>query len=250
MSRSALTVSLALHAAVLAVVGWSSASLLGSAALGKTEIGVAFSPEDAGGLVADDTPPAPPARAEITPPTFTPNLTPPSPAIETERIPVTSFDPVPPPISTVATLPAEFPSIAQPQRPRATTQSAAKSSSSKSRTMAATTGLNGGGAAGVAAGRGGGGGPGYTPPQFLIRYKPPYPEEARAQRIEGVVMLLVSLDASGRVLSAQLSQSSGHDVLDRAALAAIRSWRFVPAHQADQAVPATVEVPIRFHFSA
>ena len=96
---------------------------------------------------------------------------------------------------------------------------------------------------------GGGGGPGYTPPQFLMRYKPPYPEDARAQRIEGVVMLLVSVDAAGRVLSAQLSQSSGHDVLDRAALAAIRTWRFVPARQADQAVPATVEVPIRFHFS-
>lgn len=117
--------------------------------------------------------------------------------------------------------------------------------------MAISASMSAGGGGGTAgAGRGGGGGPGYTPPQFLMRYKPPYPEEARAQRMEGVVMLLVSVDAAGRVLSAQLSQSSGHDVLDRAALAAIRTWRFVPAHQADQAVPATVEVPIRFHFSA
>ena len=117
--------------------------------------------------------------------------------------------------------------------------------------MAVTASMSAGGGGGAAgAGRGGGGGPGYTPPQFLTRYKPPYPEEARAQRMEGVVMLLVSVDAAGRVVSARLSQSSGHDVLDRAALAAIRTWRFVPAHHADQPVPATVEVPIRFHFSA
>ncbi len=83
-----------------------------------------------------------------------------------------------------------------------------------------------------------------------MRYKPPYPEEARAQRIEGVVMLLVGVDASGRVTNARLSQSCGHEILDRAALTAIRSWKFVPAQQSGQAVAATVEVPIRFHFAS
>ena len=82
-----------------------------------------------------------------------------------------------------------------------------------------------------------------------MRYKPPYPEQARFQKLEGVVMLLVSVDATGHVTGAQLSQSSGHEVLDRAALSAVRSWRFTPAHQAGQAIAATVEVPIRFHFS-
>ncbi len=250
MSRSALTVSLALHAAVLAVVGWSSPSLLSHAGFGKNGIGVAFSPEGVAGLVAEDAPPAASAPAEITPSAFAPNFSPPSLVIDVQPLPIPPPDPMPPPISTVATLPREMPSIVPPKRARAAAQSMAKTSSARPRTLATTASLSaGGGGRAVGAGRGGGGGPGYAPPQFLMRYKPPYPEDARAQRIEGVVMLLVSVDAAGHVLSAQLSQSSGYDVLDRAALAAIRTWRFIPAHQADQAVPATVEVPIRFHFS-
>lgn len=122
-------------------------------------------------------------------------------------------------------------------------------SSGKGQTASSSpgSGIGGGGAPGTG---GGGGGPGYIPPQFLMRYKPPYPDQARAMKLEGVVLLLVSVDAAGHVTDARLSQSCGHEVLDHAALTAVRSWRFIPARQSNQPISATVEVPIRFHFSA
>jgi protein TonB len=98
----------------------------------------------------------------------------------------------------------------------------------------------------VGAGRGGG--TGYVPPQFRLRYKPPYPQEARAQCLEGTVLLLVSVDAKGRVTDASIRQSSGHAVLDRVATETVRSWRFDPARQDGASVASQVEVPVRFRF--
>jgi protein TonB len=97
---------------------------------------------------------------------------------------------------------------------------------------------------------GGGSGGNYVPPHFLVRYKPPYPAEARVQRIEGVVTLLVRVDEAGHVTSASIHQGSGHATLDRAALEAVHTWRFSPATQNGRPVAATVEIPIRFNFSA
>jgi protein TonB len=62
-----------------------------------------------------------------------------------------------------------------------------------------------------------------------MRYKPSYRAQARAQKLEGTVLLIVAVDADGRVTSASLEQSCGHAVLDHAALDAVRSWRFDPA---------------------
>jgi protein TonB len=73
-----------------------------------------------------------------------------------------------------------------------------------------------------------------------------YPPAARAQRIEGTVLLLVTVDSAGRVTDASISQSSGHAILDRAALAAVRAWRFEPARQGGAPVIAQVELPVRF----
>jgi protein TonB len=43
-----------------------------------------------------------------------------------------------------------------------------------------------------------------------------------------------------------VKQSSGHAVLDEAALAAVRAWRFEPATLNGAPVEAEAEVPIRF----
>ena len=52
---------------------------------------------------------------------------------------------------------------------------------------------------------------------WLARYRT-YPLEARRARIEGVVRLRVTLMADGRLVDAHVEQSSGHPLLDRAAL--------------------------------
>lgn len=49
-----------------------------------------------------------------------------------------------------------------------------------------------------------------------------YPHAARAKKIYGNVRMLVKIDASGRLLSAVVTESSGHKILDDAALKIVR----------------------------
>lgn len=56
-----------------------------------------------------------------------------------------------------------------------------------------------------------------------------YPRAARRAGIEGRAIVRILIDARGRVLSVELATSSGHAVLDNAALEAARSVKHVPA---------------------
>jgi protein TonB len=80
----------------------------------------------------------------------------------------------------------------------------------------------------------------------LSNPKPPYPLAARRRGIEGRVMLRAQVRADGSCAEVWVKRSSGHDVLDAAALDTVRRWRFVPAQRAGRAVDAWVEVPIVF----
>lgn len=85
------------------------------------------------------------------------------------------------------------------------------------------------------------------PSKIGRRCRPPaYPEEARARGLEGCVLLLVAIDAEGRVNSVRVLESSGHALLDDAAVAAVRRWRFEPARRGDEAVASEATLPIRF----
>jgi protein TonB len=75
---------------------------------------------------------------------------------------------------------------------------------------------------------------------------PRYPDSARRQGWEGRVMVRATVGADGRVQSVALHRSSGHGVLDRAALDAVRRWRFRPRTENGNPTPATVEVPVNF----
>ena len=61
------------------------------------------------------------------------------------------------------------------------------------------------------------------------------------------MLLKVRVLADGTVASVAVATSSGHEVLDEAALEAVRAWHFVPAKQAGQTVESTVNVPINFN---
>lgn len=58
------------------------------------------------------------------------------------------------------------------------------------------------------------------------RVPPEYPPRAVRQGQEGTVLLRVDLDAAGLPLAVAVERSSGHRLLDQAALAAVRRWRF------------------------
>ena len=79
------------------------------------------------------------------------------------------------------------------------------------------------------------------------RNAPPlYPEAARQRGIEGTAFLLVRVGRDGRAKAVTVSRGSGSLLLDEAALAAVRRWRFRPASLGAVPVESLVEVPIRF----
>jgi len=79
---------------------------------------------------------------------------------------------------------------------------------------------------------------------------PAYPEEARLRGVEGRAILRLSIDATGRVASAELVESSGSASLDAAALDAARGWRFEPATLDGRPCPSSLRIPVRFVLSS
>lgn len=59
-------------------------------------------------------------------------------------------------------------------------------------------------------------------------------------------MLKVKVTALGRVESISVKQTSGVDVLDEAAIKAVRGWDFEPARIGSKAVDSEVDVPFNF----
>jgi len=68
-----------------------------------------------------------------------------------------------------------------------------------------------------------------TTPQYDYIPPPQYPELARQRGWQGTVLLVVKIDASGRVTNVEVEQSSGYQLLDAAAVGAVRRWRYKPA---------------------
>ena len=93
----------------------------------------------------------------------------------------------------------------------------------------------------------GGGGLEQTPSALARNPTPPYPPEALARGIEGLVVLRVWIRDDGTVENAKVDQSSGDDSLDQSALHTVRDgWRFVPARRNGASVSSQVLLPIRF----
>lgn len=76
--------------------------------------------------------------------------------------------------------------------------------------------------------------------------KPIYPAKAEKKGIGGRVLLRVQVNHEGVVTSVVVSESSGHSILDDAAVAAVKKWRFLPAEENGQKIATTTMVPIRF----
>jgi protein TonB len=82
----------------------------------------------------------------------------------------------------------------------------------------------------------------------LYRTNPPpkYPAIARRRGVSGQVVLDVLVGESGSVVDLRLATSSGYDMLDDAAVAAVKDWVFEPGMRGNQKVEMWVRVPIRF----
>ena len=85
-----------------------------------------------------------------------------------------------------------------------------------------------------------------TPARPLVNRPPFYPTEAVRRGIEGKLVLKLTISASGAVSRVEVAESSGYRMLDDAAVAAVREWKFIPAQRGGQPVSWTARQPIRF----
>ncbi len=83
-------------------------------------------------------------------------------------------------------------------------------------------------------------------PNYRLSALPPYPALARKRAMEGTVMLQVLVNKDGRVDDLEIETSSGFRLLDRAALTAVKKWRFEPGRQGEKTIPMWVRVPVTF----
>lgn len=93
-------------------------------------------------------------------------------------------------------------------------------------------------------------GPNLIPasPDDRTRNRPPvYPREAARRGEQGTVLVLIRVSSMGLAEGAEVLASSGHHALDRAAVAAVMTWRFRPAIQDGRAIP--FEMPMRIVFA-
>lgn len=86
----------------------------------------------------------------------------------------------------------------------------------------------------------------FAQPRYAENPKPFYPREAKKKGYEGEVLLRVEVLSNGRVGEIEVKRSSGHEVLDRSAMTAVKQWKFIPARKGETPVPAWVHIPIAF----
>ena len=83
-------------------------------------------------------------------------------------------------------------------------------------------------------------------PLYQYNPKPEYPSLARQRGWEGVVSLLVEVKACGDVASVGLHESCGYKILDKAAVRAVKTWRFIPGTKDGRVVQSTIMIPVHF----
>jgi TonB family protein len=78
--------------------------------------------------------------------------------------------------------------------------------------------------------------------RYVVRaVVPEYPAAARDRSVEGQCVVFGNVDfATARLTAVRIERSTGHKILDQAALHAVRQWRFKPR------LLRQFRVPIRF----
>jgi TonB family protein len=86
------------------------------------------------------------------------------------------------------------------------------------------------------------------PPELINKVDPIYPELARRARVEGVVILNVRTDEDGRVDQVKVAISKD-PLLTRAAIEAVKQWRYQPFYSRGRRYPILFNVTVRFQLA-
>lgn len=193
----------------------------------------------------------PPAAAQAAPAPQTAAM-PPAPARPAEPqpsppLPAPQAPPQPKQEAGPATAQAPV-SAASPPVAAAVSGGRAGSAGNASSLSAAASPGGSGRSSGSAAG-GGGGALTHARPNYLHNPPPLYPPLARRRGLTGVVFLKVRVGTDGVAREVAVRGTSGHVVLDEAAVATVSKWRFMPARRGETPVESWAEVPIRFELN-
>ena len=89
------------------------------------------------------------------------------------------------------------------------------------------------------------------PMQLVSGSGPSYPAAAKADGIEGAVVVRYGVAVDGRVVNARVESATPEGIFEEAALAAVRSWRYNPALKDGEPVAVDdVLSTVRFQLSA
>ncbi|HEX5413621.1 MAG TPA: energy transducer TonB [Terriglobia bacterium] len=84
-----------------------------------------------------------------------------------------------------------------------------------------------------------------TPPRPIYKPEPAYTHEARIAHVEGIVLLSIEIDATGRVTKESIITPLGVGLDDNAAQT-IQTWRFKPSIVDAKPVPVHTDVEVYF----
>ena len=86
---------------------------------------------------------------------------------------------------------------------------------------------------------------------LALKNQPPhYPMTARIQGWQGTVFVRARVLESGRAGEVKVQQSSGFELLDRAAVESVQKWMFRPVGRGGRHEAAWVEIPIVFRLKS
>jgi periplasmic protein TonB len=192
-------------------------------------------------LISLAGPPEPPPPAVMTPPV---------PDEIAVPVPEDVVKPIEPPKDTAKAPPAAVPAPPTPAPPASAGGSGGDAGAGSAGSGGGTgggvgTGTGTGTGSGTGAGSGGGGGGGTSPDGIIppsptaLQLPPTPPKSLRGK----TVIVVFSIDESGKVLDAQLKESSGNSKYDSTLRKTALGWRFKPArNRGGEAVRATVAV--------
>ena len=83
------------------------------------------------------------------------------------------------------------------------------------------------------------------PPVPISLVKPNYPFELRKEGVSGVVKVRITISEAGRVVDAEIIESP-HEAFSKAALDAVKKWKFEPGLANGVPVATRATYPIHF----
>ena len=89
----------------------------------------------------------------------------------------------------------------------------------------------------------------FKPPETLKLKHPKYPKDSQRRGYEGWVYVSMMVDPTGKPYDETVQNSSGDSSFEKAALRAVRGWRFKPAELGATKIDAAVRHAITFELS-